>query len=1040
MPFNKVDKQVEFPKIEEKIMKFWNDNRIFEKSLEETKDKPQYVFYDGPPFATGLPHYGHILPGTIKDIIPRFQTMKGRYVERVWGWDCHGLPVENLIEKELNLNSKQEILKYGIDKFNEACRNSVLRYTSEWEKTIDRMGRWVDFKNAYKTMDPLYMESIWWVFKSLWEKGLIYEGFKILPYCYRCATPLSNFETNQGYRDVQDPAITVAFQIKGQDNTFILAWTTTPWTLPSNMALAVGENIDYVKVEDDGKFYILSEVLLPRYYKDLSKVKVVDKFKGAKLVGLKYVPLFPYFEKFEYENGFRIVFGHHVSTESGTGIVHIAPGFGEDDAEIGRVEKLPAVCPIDDEGKFTEEVFEYKGINVKEADKAIIKRLKEEKKLIKHETYQHSYPHCWRCDEPLIYRAVSSWFVDIQKIKDKMLDANSKINWVPDHIKEGRFGKWLENARDWAISRNRYWGCPIPIWKCDKCGEIKCIGSIKELEELCGKKVSDIHKHYVDSLTMSCPKCKGEMYRVEEVLDCWFESGAMPYAQRHYPFENKEKFEKTYPADFIAEGLDQTRGWFYTLVVLGAALFDKNAFKNVVVNGLVLAEDGKKMSKRLKNYPEVDYIFDKYGADALRLFLMNSSAVKAGDLLFSESGVEEVLRNFHLALWNAYSFFTTYAIVDNWDPEKNMSEKLENHLDVWLTSYTEKLVFDVDKYLEEFDFQSAIKALYKYLDGLTNWYIRRSRRRFWKSENDNDKNQAYTTLYKALLKFCITASPIAPFLVEEIYQNLKTNNMPESIHLNPFPVEQKELRNIELEKEMELVQSAVEMGRSLRAKIKINLRKPLNAVFLVTKNKNEIALLKKMESIIKEELNVKSVIYEEDEEKLVSLSCKANFRTLGKKIGKYMKQAGQMITEFKSDQIKKLEAGNNITISIEENNFVLTPEDVLIERKEKEGLSVITEGSLTLALDTNLTQELIEEGIARQFIRHIQNLRKDKDLDVADRINIFYSATDDISKALKAWENVIKQETLAIEIISSDKADTVVNVEDIDIKIGLVKK
>ncbi len=1040
MSFDKVDKQVEFPKLEEKILKFWNDNMIFEKSLEQTKNGSQYVFYDGPPFATGLPHYGHILPGTIKDIIPRFQTMKGHYVERVWGWDCHGLPVENLIEKELNLNSKQDILKYGIDNFNEACRKSVLRYTKEWEKTIDRMGRWVDFKNAYRTMDPEYMESIWWVFKSLWEKGLIYEGFKILPYCYRCATPLSNFETNQGYRDVQDPAITVMFQIKNADNTFILAWTTTPWTLPSNMALAVGEDIDYVKVEDDGKTFILAEALLSRYYKDPSKIKITEKMKGTMLAGLKYVPLFPYFSKYENDNAFRVVLGHHVSTESGTGIVHIAPGFGEDDAEIGKNENLPAVCPIDDEGRFTEEVSDYQGVNVKEADRAIIKRLKDEKKVVKHETYQHSYPHCWRCDEPLIYRAVSSWFVDIQKIKDSMLDANSNINWVPSHIKEGRFGKWLENAIDWAISRNRYWGCPIPVWKCEKCGETKCIGSREELEKSANSRVTDLHKHYVDKLTMSCPKCKGTMHRVEEVLDCWFESGAMPYAQSHYPFENKEKFELTYPADFIAEGLDQTRGWFYTLVVLGAALFGKNAFKNVVVNGLVLAEDGKKMSKRLKNYPEVEYIFNKYGADALRLFLMNSSAVKAGDLLFSESGVEETLRNFHLSLWNAYSFFVTYAIVDNWDPVKNRADKFENHLDVWLASYTEKLAADVNRCLEEFDFQAAVKTLYGYLNGLTNWYIRRSRRRFWKSENDNDKNQAYTALYRALLKFCIIASPITPFLVEEIYQNLKTADMPLSIHLSAFPVENKSLRDTELEREMELVQMAVEMGRSLRAKVKINLRKPLNAVYLVTKNQSEIALLKKMEAIIQEELNVKSVIYEEDEEKLVTLSSKANFRTLGKKIGKLMKQAGEIIAGFISDEIKKLEGGQNVTISVEGNDFELSPEDVLIDRTEREGLSVITEGSLTLALDTNLTQDLIEEGIARQFIRHVQNLRKDRDLDVTDRINVYYNAGGEIARALKNWDETIKQETLAIEVLESKDADVTVNIEDTDIKIGLEKR
>ena len=1039
MAFKEVDKQVNFSKLEEEMLEFWKTNSSFEKSLQKNQDKEPFIFYDGPPFATGLPHYGHILPGTIKDIVPRYQTMKGKFVERKWGWDCHGLPVENLIEKELNLNSKKELLEYGIDKFNEQCRNSVLRYTNEWEKTIERMGRWVDFKNSYRTMDAHYMESIWWVFKSLWEKGLIYEGFKILPYCPRCTTPLSNFETNQGYKDVQDPAITVAFQLKDENDTFVLAWTTTPWTLPSNMGLAVGEDIIYVKIEDEGKRYILAEELLSKYYKDISKIKIIEKVDGTKLIGKKYLPLFLYFKDYEKDGAFKIVSGHHVSTESGTGVVHIAPGFGEDDAEIGKKEGLPAVCPIDAEGKFTEEVWDYKGISVKKADKDIIKRLKDEKKLIKHETYQHSYPHCWRCDEPLIYRAVSSWFVDIQKIKQNMIEANQKINWVPEHIKEGRFGKWIEQARDWAISRNRYWGCPIPVWKCEECGEVVCVGSISELEKLSGQKITDIHKHFVDPITINCKKCGKKMNRIEEVLDCWFESGAMPYAQNHYPFENKEKFEATYPANFIAEGLDQTRGWFYTLVVLGAALFDKNAFENVVVNGLVLAEDGRKMSKRLKNYPEVEYIFDKYGSDALRLYLMNSAAIKAGDLLFSESGVLEVLRNFHLPLWNSFSFFVTYANVDGWTP-KNIVTKFDNPLDIWLNSSTEKLVVEVDCSLSEYDFQKAIKLLYKYIDGLTNWYIRRSRRRFWKSEDDIDKKQAYSALYNALIKLSILAAPIAPFLPDYIFTTLRSSDMPESVHLCDYPVENKALRVIELEEEMELVQKAVEMARSLRAKVGINLRKPLNAVFLITKNEKERVLLQKMESIITEELNVKSVIYEGEEEKRVTLCCKANFRVLGKKAGKDMKILADRIANFGGVEANKLESGEEIKISANDIEYTLTLEDVLVERKEKEGLTIMNDGSLTVALDTKLTDELIEEGIAREFIRHIQNLRKDKNLDVTDRIIIYYNSPANISKAIQNWDKIIKEETLSLEIIESNKAGIVANVDDIDIKIDLEKK
>ncbi len=1041
MPLKNVDKQVNFSKLEEKTVKFWHKIDAFKKSLDKNKKTDQFVFYDGPPFATGLPHYGHLLPGTIKDIIPRYQTMKGKYVERVWGWDCHGLPVENLIEKELNLNSKKEIEKYGIDKFNEACRSSVLRYVAEWEKTVDRMGRWIDFKNAYLTMNPSYMESIWWVFKTLWDKKLVYEGFKILPYCYRCATPLSNFETNLGYKDVQDPAITISFKLKNEKSTYVLAWTTTPWTLPSNLALAVGDDIDYVKIEDQGNYYILAKALISKYYKDVSVIKIIEEFKGKKLVGLKYEPLFPYFSELEKENAFKIVSGHHVTIETGTGVVHIAPGFGEDDYEIGKTNKLPSVCPVDEEGKFTKEVTDYAGINVKEADKSIIKRLKDEKKLIKHETYQHSYPHCWRCDEPLIYRAITSWFVNIQEIKQSMINANKKINWVPEHLKEGRFGKWLEQAIDWSISRNRYWGCPIPVWKCDKCENIKCVGSINELEKLSGKKINDLHKHYVDPVAIKCDKCSGSMHRIEEVLDCWFESGAMPYAQNHYPFENKEKFEKTYPADFIAESLDQTRGWFYTLVVLGAALFDKNAFQNVVVSGLVLAEDGKKMSKRLRNYPEVDYIFDQYGADALRLYLMNSSLVKAGDLFFSEEGVKEVLRNFHLPLWNAYSFLVTYSLVDGWDPEKDIVSEKTNPLDIWLISSTEKLVKDMETTLNEYDLQKTVRNLYKYLDDLTNWYIRRSRRRFWKSENDSDKKQAYTTLYQALLKFCILACPVVPFLTEEIYQNLKVKNMPETIHLCDYPVENKKLRDLNSEREMELIQKTTEMGRSIRAKVKINLRRPLNSVVLVTKDKDEKKLLLKMEEIIKEEINVKSVTYEEDEQKLVNLSCKANFKVLGKRIGKYMKQAADIINNFTIKDFNRLENNETIKIEIENQKIELTKEDIIINREEKEGLTVMNEGTLTVALDTHLTQDLIDEGIARQFIRHVQNLRKDKDLNVIDKITIYYSdSSNDIENALKKWNDLIKQETLALDITKNNKADLNVNIEDEEIKIGIEKK
>ena len=618
--YKSVDPKVSFPKMEERILEYWKKNNIFERSIEQRDGNDEFVFYDGPPFATGLPHFGHFVPGTIKDIIPRYQTMKGHKVSRRFGWDCHGLPVEYEMEKELGISGKKEIEDFGIAEFNESCRSIVLRYTKEWESIITRLGRWVDFEHDYKTMDPDYMESIWWVVKSLWEKGLMYEGHYILPYCPRCSTVLSNHELNLGgYKDVHDPAITVKFKLKGEDNTFILAWTTTPWTLPSNLALAVGADVDYVKVKDEGELYILAEARLESYYKDASEYEIVARMKGSDLVGNKYEPLFNYFAEAQEKGAFVVLAADYVTTEDGTGIVHTAPGFGEDDYNTCKGTGIPTICPIDEECKFTDEVSDYTNRFVKDCDKDIIKHLREEGKLIKRDNYLHSYPHCWRCDSPLIYRAVSSWFVDIGKIKEKMLAANDQVLWVPAHLKKGRFGKWLEGARDWAISRNRFWGNPIPVWKCPDCNEMICIGSRDELEEKSGVKTTDLHKHFVDEIEIDC-KCGSKMKRIPDVLDCWFESGSMPYAQNHYPFENKEHFEANFPANFISEGLDQTRGWFYTLTILAAALFDGPAFEKVIVNGLVLAEDGKKMSKSARNYSDPVEVIDKFGADALRLF------------------------------------------------------------------------------------------------------------------------------------------------------------------------------------------------------------------------------------------------------------------------------------------------------------------------------------------------------------------------------------------------------------------------------------
>jgi len=1001
--------------MEEKIMKFWEENTIFEKSISNRTGAEDFVFYDGPPFATGLPHFGHFVPGTLKDIIPRYQTMKGKRVERRFGWDCHGLPVEYEMEKELGISGKTEIEKYGVAEFNEACRSIVLRFTKEWRQTITRMGRWVDFDNDYKTMDADYMESIWWVVKSLWEKGLVYKGHYILPTCPRCSTPLSNHELNLGgYKDVNDPAITIKFKMIGEENTWFLAWTTTPWTLISNLALTLGAEIDYVKVKDGEEFYILAAERLGSYYKHEEDYQIIWTKKGKDLTGISYEPLFPYFLDRKEQGAYKTFTGDHVSTEDGTGIVHTASGFGEEDYAVLKDTGIEVVCPVDDEGKFTKEVPEYEGRFVKDCDKDIIARLKEEGTLVKRDQILHSYPHCWRCSSPLIYKAVGSWFVDIGKVKEKMLSANDRINWVPDHLKKGRFGKWLENARDWAISRNRYWGNPIPIWECDECEQRECIGSKAELKEKSGVEVEDLHKHFVDDITWSCACGKGTMKRIPEVLDCWFESGSMPYAQVHYPFENKEWFEANFPAKFICEGLDQTRGWFYTLTILAASLFDSPAFENVVVNGLVLAEDGKKMSKSLRNFTDPAEVINNFGADALRLFLMNSAVVRGEGLKYSDEGVKEVLKSIIIPLWNSYSFFVTYANIDKEAPSAPPVSP-ENPLDQWILSETLHMVQDVTAQLDAYDIQKAIEPILTFIDFLNNWYIRRSRRRFWKSENDGDKLQAYGTLWYALITLVKVASPFIPFVTEEIYRNLKSEGMPESVHLCDYPLAREEERDLILERKMALTQQAVSMGRALRAVHNLKTRQPLKAMHIVTRNGEEKKILREMEDIIAEELNVKEVHFRENEEDLVEYSVKANFRVLGKELGKDMKAAASRIAELSSSEILSLLEGAVLNVEFEgsdHSSIDITADSVVIQRSEKENLKVLNEGDLTIALDPEVTEELQLEGMIRDIVRSIQNLRKESGLEVTDRINLFISGSDTVKKAVENFEDHLLQETL----------------------------
>ena len=855
-----------------------------------------------------------------------------------------------------------------------------------------------------------------------------------------------------GYKDVHDPAITVRFKVTeagphsndaelANGSTYLLAWTTTPWTLPSNLGLTMGADIDYVKVADGDEFYILAESRLGAYYKDPSACTIVWKKKGSELIGTRYEPLFPYFanlkETTDGSDGnppsigaFRVLNGDFVTTEDGTGIVHTAPGFGEDDNKVFKGTGVPTICPIDNECRFTDEVADYKGRFVKDCDKDIIDRLKTEGKLVKRDQILHSYPFCWRCSSPLIYRAVGSWFVKVEDIRDKMVAANQKINWQPDHIKNGRFGKWLEGARDWAISRNRYWGNPIPVWKCPDCGKTHCVGSRQELKELSGVYPEDLHKHFVDEITIPCD-CGGTMARIPEVLDCWFESGSMPYAQNHYPFENKDYLESHFPADFISEGLDQTRGWFYSLTVLAAALFDRPAFKNCVVNGLILASDGKKMSKSLRNYTDPAEAVAMFGADAIRLFLMHSTAVKADDLKYSDEGVRDVLKGILIPLWNSYSFFVTYANIDGVEAAGHgFADSLPvNPLDRWLLSITQRMVQDVTVAMDAYDLSKAIDPIVSYIDQLNNWYIRRSRRRFWKSENDGDKKEAYETLYWALKTFARVAAPVIPFITESIWLNLRTKDDPESVHLADYPEYNEAHRDLELEFKMGTVQKAVSMGRSLRYQYNLKIRQPLKSVEFVTKNPDEKRVLLEMEESIREELNVKKVVFHQREDELVEYKAKANFRTLGKELGPLMKAASAAIAGLGQESIQSILEGSTLSIEVEGKPVELDSSKILVDRIEKANLKVVNEGTLTVGLDSEITDELRKEGYVRDLVRGIQNLRKETGLSVTDRINLKVSGAGDLKDACNQFSDFICGETLASKLIWEDSLSEGTQVE-----------
>ena len=1006
--------QESFDDREKRILKLWEENHIFEKSVENQKKSPTFTFYDGPPFATGLPHYGHLLAGTIKDVVLRYKSMKGFYAPRRFGWDCHGIPVESEIEKKFELSGAPAIEKFGIANFNEECRKIVTRYTSQWRSTVTRMGRWVDFKATYMTMDPSFMESVWWVFQQLYNKGLVYEGLRVMPFSAKLGTPLSNFEASENYREVDDPSITVAFQSKKMANRYYLAWTTTPWTLVSNLALMVGPEIEYVEILDHNsqRQLVLALSRLDAYFPDSEQYTVLKRFKGKELEKESYIPLFDLFSDRAEKGAFRILLEESVSAEDGTGVVQVAPAFGEIDFYVCQKEGIEPVCPINNNGYFTAEAPLYEGVHFKAADKEVIAYLKQTKALFRQATFRHRYPFCPRTDTPLMYKTVTTWFVAVEKLKKRLVELNEQIHWTPHHIQLGRFGKWLEGARDWNISRNRYWGTPIPLWRSQD-GEVLVIGSIAELKELTGKECLDLHRHFIDELTI---EKEGKIYhRIPEVFDCWFESGSMPYAQNHYPFENQALFDRCFPADFIAEGIDQTRGWFYTLHILATALFDAPAFKNVIVNGLILSENGLKMSKRLKNYPDPEEVIKQYGADAIRLYMLHSPAVVGSDLSFAKSGVELTLRQIMIPLWNAYAFFLTYARIYNWRPKEKFLES-DQVIDQWIVSLLHQLIQSVEKGMDGYELSKAVEPFVHFVEQLTNWYIRRSRRRFWQTEETLDRCQAFATLYYVLTELVKIAAPFIPFISEAIYQNLRYAEMAQSVHLCSFPSYDKERRAEKLEAEMDAVQIAVGLGHALRKEHKLKVRQPLATAHILSANKNLLAFLKEQQHLIADELNVKAIHCGENESDFVKLKAKPNFRILGKKLGKEMPLAKKAIETIEQQTLLRFLKEQTLTIEVAGRLIELNHEEIEVERVVHEGVIALTQDEITIALETELSDSLLMEGLAREIINKINTMRREAQFEVTDRIVVQIDSSAKVKECFEQFGFTISQEVLANQV------------------------
>jgi isoleucyl-tRNA synthetase len=1011
MRVERPEKSIHFPTMEKAVAEKWDREKTFQRSIDQRPKDRKYNFYDGPPFATGLPHFGHFVPSSIKDAFPRYFTMKGYRVERRFGWDCHGVPVEMLIQKELQLNGRPEIEKYGIANFNAACRESVLRYTSEWRNYMRRLGRWVDMENEYRTMDKSFMESVWAVFRRLWDKGLVYEGRFVMSYSSALGSSLSNFEASLDYRDIQDPSVTLRAKLTGKfSGKSLLVWTTTPWTLPANLAVAIDGDATYCEVWDvkNQETVILLESRVSAYFKE-GEGEIRRTFSGSELAGESYQPFFDLFLDQAGPNAFKVYPTNYVLHDTGTGAVHTAPAFGEDDFRCAKQYGLPIIDHLDVSGRYNEKNLpEVVGLDFKAGDKILLGDLKKRGFIYRHETFVHSYPMCYRSGLPLMYRAVPSWFVDVEKIKSQLLASNEQINWTPDHIKHGRFGKWLENAREWNVARTRYWGNPIPIWKNDETGETVCLGSVAELEAYAGRKIDDLHMEFIDDITIPSPTGRGELKRVPFVFDCWFESGSMPYAERHWPFENPDEFNKNFPADFICEGIDQTRGWFYTLNVLSTALFEQPPFKNVVVNGLVLAADGRKMSKSLKNYPDPMGTLDEFGADSVRLFLLNSPATVAEEVRFSVEGVKENTRRVLLPLWNAYSFFATYAALENFDPEADMVES-SNELDQWIQLKLNELLRLVDESMNSYQIAKAVPSIVDFLDDLNNWYIRRSRRRFWEADR-----AAFSTLFKVLVQTVQTLAPFAPFAAEYFFGKLaltKALQTTGSVHLSLLPAARtlsKEEQNL-LER-VEIARRVVELGRNIRTAHKLKNRQPLAKLTVGVVQDAAAAHLKTMSEFIADELNVKAVEVTRDPSALAKITVKPNFKVLGKVLGDKMKDMQAALSQLSAQECQKALQKQTIRAL----GMELTPEMITVELQGTGNQLVATDAELVAALDPTLTEELRFEGLARELVSLVQKARKTANFEVEDRIALQVETTDPLFRAaLEKNKAYLEDETLA---------------------------